>query len=721
MFKLDAEFVRMAAQRSVKMGFNGLGELVYYRTYSRIKANGDKESWHDTILRVVEGVFDIIKKHLLSLEKTWDEVWAQGAAQDMYDRAFSMKFLPAGRGLWAMGTDIINKKHLNASLCNCAFVSTVDMDKNPTEPFEFFMDMVCLGVGVGYDDKGKGKVLIQTPAKTQILADEVRSVIQTFLIPDTREGWIEALKLLLESYFLPGKVKVEFDYSVIRPAGEVLKTFGGISCGHGPLKEMLDNLGIILDKHTGKTITTRIINDVFCLIAKAVVSGNVRRSSSISLGSYEDEEFMNLKNYQLNPERMAYGWNSNNSIVIPTSVGNLKGDEEAEVVVAPVFYEKIAQRIADNGEPGIYFIDNARAYSRMNGSVPDWKDNDVVGVNPCGEQSLEDGELCNLVECFISRADDKADFLKTLQCAFLYAKSITLLPVHWPKTRKIMDKNRRIGTSLSGICDFLAVQAAKFSLSLTSGGETANIETAEELAVEELKVWMEQGYSHLKELDNTYSKWFEIPLSKKITSIKPSGTISLLAGIHYNFGKYYIRRVRISNTDPILKLLSASGYTVEPCVGNEMTTSVVEIPVACASVQEGADKVKTIRDVSIWDQFNLGVIAQRYWSDNCVSQTIEFKPREAKDIAAVLIKAQHCLKGISFLPSFDTSSDASDDASEAKTVTPYPQMPYERISKASYLAMHRLLKPVDYSKLNKSGHQDGQGDLYCDKESCTRT
>lgn len=304
-FHLNKEFLNKFIKLKPKFGFNGLGELIYYRTYSRLKDDNTKECFQETIQRVVEGCYNTLKKHIIIAEnKIWDDNRAQNSAQEMYKRLFEMKFLPGGRGLWAQNTPII-KKGLAAALYNCAFVSTKDIDQNPTEPFEFFMDALCLGVGVGFDSRGANKIKIRE------LNIDHKMEVPTFihLIDDSRDGWVTAVKKLLEYFLIPLSLrKPIFDYSAIRSLGTPLKTFGGVASGPKPLIELLEMLDSILTKDQGKLFGTRQINDVFCLIAKCVVSGNIRRSSSLSLSYANDEEFINLKNYKMNPEREAFGW-----------------------------------------------------------------------------------------------------------------------------------------------------------------------------------------------------------------------------------------------------------------------------------------------------------------------------------------------------------------------------------------------------------------------------
>ncbi|HKL13878.1 MAG TPA: hypothetical protein VJ907_09760, partial [Halanaerobiales bacterium] len=167
-FKLDDKFIKKYSKIKPKFGFNGLGELVYLRTYSRLKPDGSNESWFETVRRVVEGTYSIQKRHINKYGLGWDETKAQRSAQEMYERMFDMKFLPPGRGLWAMGSDVIEQKGLYVALNNCAFVSTDNLEKDLTRPFEFMMDFSMLGVGVGFDVKGADSIEIQRPGTSKL-------------------------------------------------------------------------------------------------------------------------------------------------------------------------------------------------------------------------------------------------------------------------------------------------------------------------------------------------------------------------------------------------------------------------------------------------------------------------------------------------------------------------------------------------------------------------
>jgi len=650
-FKLSENFVSKYKRKKAPFGFNGLGELVYQRTYSRIKDDGKNEQWWETVQRVVEGTFNMQKRHIDAHGLGWNAWKAQHSAQEMFDRIFNMKFLPPGRGLWAMGTPITEEKGLFAALNNCAFVSTENMASEFSKPFCFLMDASMLGVGVGFDTEGAGKLLLKGP-------NESRKV-ETITIPDTREGWVESLRILLDSYSM-GTANVEFDYSEIRPAGVPIKGFGGESSGAEPLKALHDDVRRILDVEIGSPISITAIVDIMNLIGKCVVAGNVRRTAEIVFGSPDSEEYLDLKNYEVNPHRAEYGWTSNNSIFAELGMD----------------YEPSAERVRYNGEPGYAWLKNMKDYGRM-ADAPDFKDHRAKGGNPCLEQTLESYELCCLVETFPNNHESLEDYKNTLKYAYLYAKTVTLGKTHWAETNRVMLRNRRIGCSMSGIAQFIANRG-----------------------VGELKEWMDKGYHHIQDLDTQYSDWMAIPRSIKTTSIKPSGTVSLLAGatpgIHFPESRYYIRRMRLGIHSNLVPALEKAGYPIEPAFGSEDTTLVVSIPVALG------ESVRTLSQVSMWEQLSLAAIAQRYWADNQVSCTVTFDPEtEGSQIANALDVFQYQLKGISFLPRLDYGA--------------YPQMPYEEIDEATYNEMKLGLGKLSFGRIKG---EEIIVERFCDNDVC---
>jgi adenosylcobalamin-dependent ribonucleoside-triphosphate reductase len=655
-FKLDNNFIEKYINIDPGFGFNGLGKLTYYRTYSRLKEDGTNEEWFETIRRVVEGTYSIQKRHILKYNLGWEEGKAQESAQEMYDRMFKMKFLPPGRGLWAMGSDIIEKKELFAALNNCGFVSTENLDIDLTKPFEFLMDMSMVGVGIGFDVKGAGKITILKP-HTDILVYE---------IPDTRQGWVESVKMALNAFFKGDPIPT-FDYSKIRPKGELIKTFGGKASGPVPLEKLHNQIIQMFDGRHGQTITITDITDIMNMIGVCVVAGNVRRSAEIVFGDGTNSEFLNLKDYiwdnetmsykGSNAKRAEYGWTSNNSVFAELGMD----------------YSKLAKQTAKNGEPGYAWLDNMQDYGRLSDGFDD-RDFRVKGGNPCLEQSLEPWEMCCLVETFPTRADDEADYLRTLKFAYLYGKTVTLGTTDWVETNRVQLRNRRIGTSISGITQYITNKGIHNFINL-----------------------MNRGYDVLKYYDEVYSNWLAVPKSIKMTSIKPSGTISLLPGVtpgmHFPESNFYIRRMRLSSNSDLLPSIYEAGYHVEPDVTAPNDTLVVEIPVAIKGV-------RTTEEVSMWEQLELAALIQYHWSDNQVSCTVTFTDKEKDQIEHALNYFQYRLKGISFLPKLEKGS--------------YAQMPYEKITEEKYNELIKDIKNIDIKRISVQAEPD----KYCDNDSC---
>ena len=650
-FTISDNFIEGYKRTRPPFGFNGLGELVYMRTYSRLKEDGKNEMWWETVRRVVEGTYNMQKKHIERYDLGWNAWQAQRSAQEMFDRIFNMKFLPPGRGLWSMGTSLTEEKGLYAALNNCAFVSTKHLKDDLSKPFTFLMDASMVGVGVGFDTEGAESFVIKGPKP-----DREPEVYQ---IPDTREGWVESVARLLDSYFISTS-EVKFDYTQIRKAGEPIKGFGGVSSGHEPLKEVHKQIRKTLNKNLGEPITVTTIVDIMNLIGKCVVAGNVRRTAEIVFGNPDSEEYLNLKNYKKNPYRETFGWTSNNSIFAKLGMD----------------YSEAASRINDNGEPGFAWLENMRGYSRMKNGM-DNKDHRVMGGNPCLEQSLESYELCCLVETFPNNHEDLDDYLKTLKYAYLYAKTVTLGKTHWPETNRVMMRNRRIGTSVSGIAQFIT-----------------------DRGLSELREWLEEGYDTIRDYDTQYSEWLAVPLSIKTTSVKPSGTVSLLAGatpgLHYPESRFYIRRMRLSINSPLIKPLEKAGYTIEPAFGSEDSTVVVEIPV---DVGEG---IRTINEVPMWEQMSLAAFMQKYWADNQVSCTVTFDPEtEGDQIVSALNYFQYQLKGISFLPKMEKGA--------------YRQMPYQEITEKEYDKRVGELKFLSFRQVKGN---EAVVDKFCNNDTC---
>jgi ribonucleoside-diphosphate reductase alpha chain len=664
-----------------KFGFNGLGEVVFRRTYSR-----DNESWNDVVVRVVEGVMSIHKEHFTRASLEWNDDEWQPFAKEMALSLFHMEWLPPGRGLWMMGTQFTYDRGSTA-LNNC---SATDTKNDLVHSAEWTMDCLMNGVGVGFSTHWRGSASV--PNKEDY---------ETFIIPDSREGWVESLIKLMCSYIdspKHGKNKFpKFDYSQIREKGLPINGFGGTASGPEPLQKMHERIEGYLDAFSIRKLETtattykqvgdewkpeqvevskeyghsRLIADIFNSIGACVVAGNVRRSAEIALGDVEDQEFINLKNYEVNPERGEIGWMSNNSVV-------LRADQDYEDFG---YIPDMAKRIVDNGEPGMINLYNIQKYARYGKE----KHDDATLVNPCGEISLENFELCNLAEVFPPRCKNKTDFYKALKFATFYASTVSLLPTHRPETNAIIAKNRRIGVSISGIAQW-------------ASGESI-IDTNEwgEMNYTKMTTYLRQGYKIVKDYNAEFAKMAGVPAAVRVTTVKPSGSISLLAGVtpgvHYPVSRYAIRRMRIGKDSPLVPSLVAAGIPHEDDTYSDNTL------VFSFAIDHG--NVRPCEQVSPWEQFSVVAMLQRCYADNCVSATIYFdKEKDAPDVEKMLAMYIPILKSVSMLPHSGHG---------------YVQAPYEPIDEEKYIA---LKDSYTLPKFDKVSGNVPVGSKFCSGDTC---
>tara|TARA_R110000824_G_scaffold175760_4_gene354529 strand:- start:1650 stop:3581 length:1932 start_codon:yes stop_codon:yes gene_type:complete len=632
----------------------------------------ETEEWWHVCKRVIEGMFTLQKNHIVSFGLEWNDAKAQRTAKEAYDRLYTLKWTPPGRGLWMMGTRFAEEK-TGAGLFNCAFRSTKDLATKGGYLFGWMMDALMVGVGVGFDTLGAGSLVIKLPNYT----------LDTFMIPDSREGWVESVIMILDAFYY-GNDLPQFDYSQIRPNGAPIKGFGGTACGPQPLIELHQDLVTLHTGYIGRKTDSTLIVDTQNMVGRCVVAGNVRRSAALALGLHDDPAFVALKSpdplnkledeldcihKDAHPEKrlkilekinnlplVKYRWGSNNSI-------------NAEVGMD---YSHHANLTVTNGEPGYIWLNNARTRGRFkDGERLD--DHLVMGFNPCVEQQLEDAELCCLVETYPAQHDSYEDYLRTLKIAYLYGKTITLVQTHWPETNQRMLKNRRIGLSQSGV-----------------------IQAFEKHGRREMYSWCDNAYKEVQAWDKLYSDWLCIPRSIRTTSIKPSGTVSLLngstPGIHFAESEYYIRRIRFAENSDLVVHLRKAGYTIEEAFGQKGTV-VVEFPVKEALFQ------KSKADVSMWEQLEIAAQYQYYWADNSVSITVTFNDLEAAHVKDALQMYETRLKAVSFLRFSNTG---------------YRQAPYEPISKGKYEEMIAKVTPITKIETTSAG----SGTKFCTNDSC---
>ncbi|MCL4164600.1 UNVERIFIED_CONTAM: hypothetical protein GTU68_042247, partial [Idotea baltica] len=394
------------------------------------------------------------------------------------------------------------------------------------------MDMLMLGVGIGFDTKGSDRVMIRKPVDRTT----------KYIIDDCREGWVLAFIDLVHSYTLhPEYGRFSYDFSEIRPSGTPIKGFGGEASGPGELEKLLFRVDEFFGSMVGRRMNSVDITDLMNMVGKCVVAGNVRRSAEIAFGFPDDIEYRSMKN----------------------PVRDLNAEETDKFYKNSVFsdigmdYTDVGAQTAANGEPGYIWLDNMRDYGRMKDGRQPGIDGRVMGSNPCVEQTLESYELCNLVETFPSLHENEDDYMRTIKYAYMYGKTVTLLPTHNNRTNQVMLRNRRIGLSQSGIVQGME----KF-------GRRRYLQN-----------FCDAAYSEIRRWDDIYSEWLACRESIKVTSVKPSGTVSLLAGVapgvHFPEARSYWRRMRINKNHSLVRILSEAGYHIEPSVTDPDNTIVV--------------------------------------------------------------------------------------------------------------------------------------------------
>ena len=400
------------------------------------------------------------------------------------------------------------------------------------------------------------------------------------------------------------------------------------------------------------------------------MAGNVRRSAEIALGSVRNDEFMDLKQYgkisdthRVEQEaenfraemegrepsivmcndpycRCSYGWMSNNSV-------KLEITEDFQSL------PEIAERIKTNGEPGFINMKNIRKYGRYGKEV---QEDEAIGINPCGEIPLVNKELCNLAEQVPVRNESYEDFLRSCEFSACYTQSVSLLPTHRPETNIVIAKNRRNGCSLTGIADWMA--ASNYT---------------------EVTRWMKNGYWAIRKMNNRLAKESGVPPAIRVTTIKPSGTISkvigVCAGIHPPLGKYVLRRMVIPKDSPIEATLKASDYPIEDCVYDD-NSKVVEFPLCFGDA-------RPFKDISMWEQSMMAAMGQREWADNSVSITIYYKENEEQHLEHMIAQTAPVVKTLSVLPA------------DKKC---YEQAPEEVVSEERYNEMLAKVKTLDRAK-----------------------
>lgn len=649
---------------------SNIGEFVYLRTYSRyLNDKKRRENWFETVLRTTEYNIELglnfKKQHNLNINMD-DEI---KEAQLLFDNLFNLRTFTSGRTLYMGGTDIVRQYPL--SNFNCCFTM---IERYHDFVDVFYLLMIGAGVGVRIDKELIGKmpyirkVSLESRYNKDVRSNLSKSQIENTLLEvdedtavikvgDSKEGWCNALEiyfnLLTEKRY--GNIeKLIIDYSFVRTAGERLMRFGGRASGYKSLKRMFDKIDKVIESTENGELKTIDVLDIATIISENVVSGGVRRSAMMIICDEDDEEVINAKGslYKV----VDGNWIENKSI------SHRKMSNNSVLYKKKPSLDKIKEilnSIKINGEPGF-----------INGREAERRKSSFKGCNPCGEILLQSHECCNLTTnnllAFVNdngKLDIEA-LEEILKLSVRVAIRMTLVKAELPEWNKVMESDRIIGISLTGMMDMV---------------------NKTEMTYDELGKLLKHLRSIVRNEGKRYCSELEISIPELMTTIKPEGSLSTLpcvsSGIHYSHSHYYIRRVRISVNDPLYKMIeklscypvfNENGQNDENC-----TTKVIEFPVK-------APEGRTKYDVSAIEQLELYKLSMINWTDHNTSITVHVRDEEWEDVAKWLYENFNYVVGITFLPLLDET---------------YPLLPYEAISREEYERRLKEIKPLDYDLL----------------------
>lgn len=610
--------------KEIDVPWGEIGYITFKRTYARRLKEDDLNS-------KTEEFWQVIERELIASDKQLNVGFTEEEKKRYAELRMKLKFSTAGRFMWQLGTKTVDKLGL-PSLQNCAFVVV----NNPIRPFTWAFEMLMLGSGVGYNIQ-KHNVYQLPKLKGKIKIERKDTGDADYIVPDTREGWVKLLGKVLKAHFYGGE---GFSYSTvcIRSKGALIKGFGGTASGPEDLCWGISEINKILNARANKKLRPIDCLDIMNIIGFVVVAGNVRRSAQIAIGDYDDLDFLKSKRWDLG---QIPNWRSmsNNSIVAPDNIDDLPNE----------FWETYNQ-----GEPyGLINLELSKSIGRT--GETEYPDPDVEGYNPCAEQSLANFETCCLGEVFLPNIESFDELKEVLMYSYRMNKHSLALHCTLKETEDIVNKNMRMGIGMTGVLQ----------------------------ATEEQRSWLNDAYTWLRGYDKMYSNEKGFPESIKLTTIKPSGTLSLLAGVtpgvHPNpAGPYYIRRVRISSQSPLIDICRQHGFPIEyqrKFDGTEdKSTMVISFPCKLPETTPVA------ADYDWKTQLDMVRRMQREWSDNSVSCTVYYKKEDMDDIKKYLKEHfRNEIKTVSFLLYHGHGFD---------------QAPYETIDKETYLDMASKVKQI---------------------------
>ncbi len=619
------EEIRRAFAESDKYFPTQLQKFQFYDKYSRFNYElGRRETWIETVDRAVDFLKELSDYRLPA--ETYSRI-RQGILE--------MKVMPSMR-LLAMAGPAARRN--NIALYNCSYM--------PVDSLDSFVEALIIsmsGCGVGFS------VERQYVEQFPRIARQKGNPPKTFVIPDSSEGWAEAVRVGLTAWF--NGDDVQFDYSLVRPVGAPLRVKGGRASGPEPLRKMLDFARSRILARQGGFLRPLDAHDMMCAVGDAAVSGGVRRTAMISLFDYDDLEMRHCKDgdfWRNNSQR----WNANNSAVWP----------ERELTQAEVTRFVLDMVESGRGEPGIF---NRKAAVEQR---PARRRPAAFGTNPCGEILLRPYQFCNLTSA-VARASDDAESLREKVELATIIGTIQSMATYFPGLRPQWQENcaeeRLLGVDLNGQMDSPAAQDPEIQRMLQETAVTTN---------------------------QTYATMLGINQSAAITCVKPSGNSSQLlnssSGLHARWADYYIRNVRVSAHSPVCKVLQDAGVPMDPENGqtrDDANTWVVHFPVRAPEGAVTRNERTALEQCEFWLQNKLN------YTEHNPSVTITYQPDEVLDIIHWIWQYQDKVGGMAFLPAFDAQ---------------YDQMPYVEINQEEYEQLAAKFPEIDFSKIYRYEERD---------------
>jgi len=648
------ENVKKLAEESARyFKDNPLGEFIYLRTYARwIEGEQRRETWVETVDRYVNFMRENLGKKLTEAEY-----------RELREAILKQEVMPSMRAMQFAGAPA---RKCNTCFYNCSFIAPVKL-----EDFAEIMYLSMQGCGVGYAVESQN--IQQLPQ----IEKQTGEKLPKHVIQDTKEGWCDALTLGLKTWYA-GK-DIEFDFSMIRPAGARLKTMGGKASGPEPLRSLLGFARDRILARQGRRLRNIDAHDIICKIGECVVAGGVRRTAMISLSDLDDAEVRDAKKgqfYMTDPYR---------------SVANNSAVYEQKPTSAELMDEWVALMKSGTGERGIFnrgSLEKTMPKRRVEFLKKKYGGKrsgymGQIGTNPCAEIILQSKQFCNLSEVIARAHDDEKSLLRKARLAAIlgtYQSTLTKFNYISKEWAQNCEEERLLGVSITGQWDCPAVRNEKTLQKMRDTAIKANV---------------------------TYAKRFGVTPSMSVTAVKPSGTVSQTfdcsSGLHPRHSQYYIRRVRISATDSLFKLMRDQGVPHHPEVGQsagEANTYVLEFPVKAPNGSVFKDDLSAIQQLEYWKMVKLN------YTEHNPSATISVGDDEWVEVVAWVEKNWDIIGGLSFLP---------------RENHVYRLAPYEAIDKETYERLADNFPKIDYSKLviyERTDETDQKKELACVGGTC---